>query len=108
MSRADSMACITNEAEAGCLIAFACGPNEAAVDKSPNQRNSLLTYHLLQHITEPNLKIDEIVKRTNDGILKDANGQLPNHQSGDLHTSIIYLNSMDGDFTEQNTRSKYH
>ena len=40
------------QSHAGSLIAYACGPNQAAWDRSPGRRNSLFTYHLLEHLAK--------------------------------------------------------
>ncbi|CAF4184886.1 unnamed protein product, partial [Adineta steineri] len=57
-------------AVAGSFIGFACDANTVAVDKSTNGRNSLFTSHLLQHIDQLNLTIDEIMYDVCDGVRK--------------------------------------
>jgi uncharacterized caspase-like protein len=78
---------------AGSLIVFACGPDEKTFDRSRNDRNSLFTYHLLEHIAEPNLKLEEMMCRVCDGVYEDSAGQLYTYRISSLRTSNIYFNS---------------
>ena len=98
---------MTMKGVAGSLIAFACGPNEKTFDKSPNRRNGLFTYHLLQHITEPNLKIEEIMCRVCDGVYGDSGGELYTYRLSCLRTSKIYLNVEEPTTTPRLNLSKY-
>ncbi|CAF4954733.1 unnamed protein product, partial [Rotaria socialis] len=74
--QSDSTSATTIKGVAGSLTVFACGSNEIAFERSKNDRNSLFTYHLLQHIDEPNLKIEEMMSRVCDGVYEDSNEQL--------------------------------
>jgi len=85
---------------AGSLTVFACGPNEEAFERSRNNRNSLFTYHLLEHIAKPNLKIDEMMCQVCDGVYDDSNGQLYTYRLSTLRTSKLYFN-----FTEKGMSS---
>ncbi|CAF1281067.1 unnamed protein product [Adineta steineri] len=63
---------------ADSLICFSCDTNAVALDDSRNGRNGLFTYHLLQHIDQPNLTIDEIMYAVCDGVMKEtADDQCP-------------------------------
>ncbi|CAF1491135.1 unnamed protein product [Rotaria sp. Silwood1] len=88
----DSTIASTIKGVAGSLVVFAYGPNENAFDRSPNTRNSLFTYHLLKHIGERNLKIDEIMCRVCDGVYEDSAGQLYTYRLSSLQTSQVYFN----------------
>ncbi len=55
----------------GTLIAFASAPNTSALNnKSGN--NSLFTKHLLLHISEPGLKIEDLLKKVRLGVKADS------------------------------------
>ncbi|CAF0821243.1 unnamed protein product [Adineta steineri] len=60
-------------AVAGSFIGFACDANKIALSESSNGRNSLFIYHLLQHIDQPNLTIDDIMYNVCDGVMKETN-----------------------------------
>ncbi|CAF0843611.1 unnamed protein product [Adineta steineri] len=59
---------------AGSFISFACDANKVAADESRNGRNSLFTSHLLRHIDQPYLTIDDIMCEVCDGVMKETNG----------------------------------
>jgi uncharacterized caspase-like protein len=77
---------------AGSMIAYACGPNESTLEDSKNGRNSMFTYHLLKHIAEPNLKVDEIMCRVCNGMFEDTNGKSCSHRLSSLRTPNVYFN----------------
>ncbi|CAF1281084.1 unnamed protein product [Adineta steineri] len=60
-------------AVADSFISFACDANEVAFDESTNGRNSIFISHLLQHIGQPNLTIDEIMSDVCGGVMKETN-----------------------------------
>jgi len=76
---------------AGSLIAFACGPNEVSLENSKNGRNSMFTYHLLKHIAEPNLRVDEIMCRVCNGIVEDTDGRSCSYWLSSLRTPNVYF-----------------
>ncbi|CAF3894216.1 unnamed protein product [Adineta steineri] len=61
------------QAVAGSFIGFACDANKVAADESRNGRNSLFTSHLLRHIDQPYLTIDDIMCEVCDGVMKETN-----------------------------------
>lgn len=83
---------IPMQAHKGSLVVYACGPNQKALDCSRNKRNGLFTYHLLQHIDERNLKVEEMMARVCGGVDKDTNGELQVHRSSCLSTPDVYFN----------------
>ncbi|CAM2714864.1 unnamed protein product [Rotaria socialis] len=91
--QSNSTSATTIKGVAGSLTVFACGSNEIAFERSKNDRNSLFTYHLLQHIDEPNLKIEEMMSRVCDGVYEDSNEQLYTYRLCTLRTSKIYFNN---------------
>lgn len=95
MSKTDFTTRPKNEAKAGYLIAFACGPNGAAIDRSPNQRNGFFTYRLLQYLTVPNLKLEEILRNADYELSKYSDESLRIHQYSELRTAEIYLNRVE-------------
>ena len=92
---------------ANSLIVFACGPNQATLDKAPNHRNSLFTYHLLQHIALPNLSVREILVDVFAGVWKDSTNTMRVDQSGGLPTSDVYLNCVGDSPTPATDTSMY-
>lgn len=80
------------QALAGSLVAYACETNKVAYDNGKNRRNSIFTSHLLEHIAEPNVRIEEIMSRVCNGVMNDSkNGQIP-VRSSSLRNSNIYFN----------------
>ncbi|CAF1273603.1 unnamed protein product [Adineta steineri] len=54
------------------LIAFACAPGEISYDVSVNDQNSLFTWHLLQHIAQPNQDIAMILRNVAQGVQNET------------------------------------
>ena len=77
----------------GSLIAFACGPDAATFDTSPNKRNGLFTYHLLKHLTKPDFKVEEMMCLVCDVVYEDSDGTLFTHRTVCLRTSNVYFNA---------------
>ncbi len=73
-------------APSGTVVAYATGPGEVASDGDGN--NGLYTQELLKNMREPNLKIEEMLKRTRIAVKEKTNGQ-----------QVPWENtSLDGDF----------
>lgn len=73
-------------APSGTVVAYATGPGEVASDG--DGKNGLYTQELLKHMREPNLKIEEVLKRTRIAVKEKTNGQ-----------QVPWENtSLDGDF----------
>ena len=66
---------------AGSMIAYACDSNESTLEDFKNGRNSMFTYHLLKHVAEPNLKVDEMMCRV-------CNGMFERYSNGKVMFSI--------------------
>lgn len=60
----------------GTLIAFASAPGKTASDNSGGD-NSLYTKHLLRHIFEPGVKIEEMLKEVRLGVTQESDRQTP-------------------------------
>ncbi|CAF0899935.1 unnamed protein product [Adineta steineri] len=73
------------------FIGFSCTANKVALDKSKNDRNSLFTSYLLQHINQPNLTIDEIMNDVCDGVMKETNNDQCPFRVSSLRQKV-YLN----------------
>ncbi|MBS1812084.1 MAG: caspase family protein [Acidobacteria bacterium] len=73
-------------APSGTVVAYATGPGEVASDG--DGKNGLYTQELLRHMREPNLKVEEVLKRTRIAVKEKTNGQ-----------QVPWENtSLDGDF----------
>jgi Caspase domain len=73
-------------APSGTVVAYATGPGEVASDG--DGKNGLYTQELLKHMREPNLKIEEVLKRTRIAVKEKTSGQ-----------QVPWENtSLDGDF----------
>ena len=73
-------------APSGTVVAYATGPGEVASDG--DGKNGLYTQELLRNLREPNLKIEEVLKRTRISVKDKTNGQ-----------QVPWENtSLDGDF----------
>jgi hypothetical protein len=73
-------------APSGTVVAYATGPGEVASDG--DGRNGLYTQELLRNMREPNLKIEEVLKRTRIAVKEKTKGQ-----------QVPWENtSLDGDF----------
>ena len=68
----------TMQGVAGSIIAFACEAGKTALDGSKNGRNGIFTAHLLEHIAQPNVTIDEVMYHICDGVMTESqDGQCP-------------------------------
>lgn len=55
----------------GTMIAFASAPNTSA-SNNKSGKNSLFTKHLLLHISEPGLKVEDLWKKVRLGVIQDS------------------------------------
>ncbi|CAF4138896.1 unnamed protein product, partial [Adineta steineri] len=76
---------------ADSFIGFACDANKVAADESRNGRNGLFTSHLLQHIDQPNLTIDEVMYVVCDGVMKETDDDQCPFRLSSLRRKV-YLN----------------
>ncbi|HEX4948703.1 MAG TPA: caspase domain-containing protein [Blastocatellia bacterium] len=73
-------------APSGTVVAYATGPGEVASDGDGN--NGLYTQELIKNIREPNVRIEDVLKRTRIAVKEKTNGQ-----------QVPWENtSLDGDF----------
>lgn len=90
--------CSTNmpllRGSAGSLIVFACGPDQKTFNKSRNSRNSLFTYHLLEYINIPKLRIEEMMCRVCNGVFEDTGEETFTYRLSTLRMSDIYFNEV--------------
>jgi hypothetical protein len=64
------------DAPTGSLIAYSTAPGEVAADGP--ERNGIFTKHLIQHMLEPNLPIEQVLKRVRINVANETNGrQIP-------------------------------
>ena len=87
----DSGGLSTMRAVAGSLIAFACDTDKTVQDGSLNGRNSIFTAHLLEHIAQPNITVDEIMCDVCDGVMKESNDDQCPFRVSSLRRKV-YLN----------------
>ena len=79
----------------GSMIVFACAPDEVTMANSKNGRNSLFTYYLLKYITQPNLKIDEMMCHICNQMFEDTDGKSCSYRISSLRTPDIYFNTLE-------------
>jgi uncharacterized caspase-like protein len=60
------------EAPLGTMIAFSTAPDGVALD-NPQEKNSLFTKHLLQHIQSPGLPVEMLFKRVRVAVSEETN-----------------------------------
>jgi uncharacterized caspase-like protein len=66
------------QAAQGSLVAYATSPGEVALDGTERERNGVYTKHLLQHITQKGLSVEELFKRVRIGVWEETKGrQIP-------------------------------
>ncbi|CAF1487314.1 unnamed protein product [Adineta steineri] len=76
---------------ADSFIGFACDANKVVLDISTDDRNGLFTSHLLQHIDQPNLTIDEIMNDVCDSVMRETNDDQCPFRVSSLRRKV-YLN----------------
>ena len=84
--RSGSRGLAVMSAPSGTVVAYATGPGEVASDG--DGKNGLYTQELLKNLNEPNLKIEDVLKRTRIAVKEKTKGQ-----------QVPWENtSLDGDF----------
>ncbi|QZT36568.1 caspase family protein [Halosquirtibacter xylanolyticus] len=79
-------------APTGTIIAFSTSPGQTALDSGSNDRNSIYTEALLNHLEDENISIEEFFKRVRTTVYNLSNKR----QTSWEHTSLIgdiFLNS---------------
>jgi uncharacterized caspase-like protein len=59
------------QAPPATIIAYACAADQLSTTLSRNNRNSMYTYHLLNHICTPNIDIDLVLRRVAKDVEQD-------------------------------------
>jgi uncharacterized caspase-like protein len=88
----------TMKASAGSLVAFPCAPGCTTEDVSQNHRNGLFTFHLLQHIAQPNTSIENILCHVFDGVEKETKGAQTPYRVSSFRYPNISFNIVDKNF----------
>jgi FKBP-type peptidyl-prolyl cis-trans isomerase len=78
------------EAPSGSLVAFATAPGSTA-DENRDGRNGLYTYHLLQHIEVPGLRLEDVFKRVRAGVEAASNRRQSPEEISKLTTDFYFL-----------------
>ncbi len=60
------------QAPPATIIAYACAVDQSSTTRSKNNRNSMYTYHLLNHIGTPNIDIDLVLRRVAKDVEQDS------------------------------------
>lgn len=76
-------------APSGTVVAYATGPGEVASDG--DGQNGLYTQELLRNMREPNLKIEEVLKRTRIAVKEKTNGQQVPWENTSLDGDFYFL-----------------
>jgi hypothetical protein len=82
------------EALVGTLIAFATAPDSVAADGSG--KNGVYTEHLLRHITEPGLRIEDVFKRTRFAVRQETGGRQVPWENTSLEGDFYFVASAPG------------
>lgn len=77
------------DAPPGTLIAFATAPGSLAVDGSG--RNGLYTQHLLRHMGEPGVPVEDLFKRVRTGVRQASRGVQVPWESTSLETAFTFV-----------------
>jgi hypothetical protein len=77
------------DAPKGSFVVFATAPGATAADG--DGRNGVFTSHFLKNMTVQNLKIEEVMKRVRNGVLKETNSQQIPWQSSSLTGDFYFV-----------------
>ncbi len=83
------------DAPAGTLVAFATAPGSVAMDGG-NQRNSLYTRHLLDHIGAPGLPVEQLFKRVRIAVAQETKWLQVPWESSSLMGDFCFRTPPDG------------
>jgi len=78
----------------GTLIAFASAENTPA-SNNKRENNSVYTKHLLRYITEPGLKIEDMLKKVRLGVSEDTHGEQIPWENGSLMGDFCFAGCAD-------------
>jgi len=82
------------DAPSGTLVAFSTAPGTEASDGSG--RNGLFSKHLLANIRVPGLSVEQIFKRTRDGVERESGGMQSPREESSLKGEDYYIFPLDG------------
>ena len=91
------------DAPKGSLIAYATAPGSVAADGYG--RNGIYTKYLLEYISNPNLKVEEILKQVRVDVINETNDKQIPWESSSL-TGEFYFASKRGIVVAQNLKAK--
>ena len=77
------------DAPSGTLISFATRPGSTAYDGDGS--HGLYTQHLLQHMNEPNLPVEQMLKRVVSGVKKESKGQQEPWMEGAIEGDFYFV-----------------
>ena len=77
------------DAPVGTLISFATAPGQVASDG--NGKNGLYTQHLLENITRPGLKIEDLFKTVRVNVRKDSGGKQTPWETSSLEGDFYFV-----------------
>ena len=83
----------------GSFLAYATAPGSVAADGTG--RNGIFTKHLLKHIVEPGLSINDILMRTRRGVLAETGKKQVPWQSSSLTENFYFLAQRDAQVDER-------
>jgi len=76
-------------APSGSFIAYATAPGSVAADGKA--RNGIFTAHLLQNMTIPDLKIEDVLKRVRNGVMRETGDKQVPWQSSSLTGDFYFV-----------------
>ena len=88
--RTDQKGLARMDAPTGSLVAYATAPGDVAADG--NEKNGIFTKYLIRHMSEPNLSIEQVLKRVRIDVAGQTNGRQIPWESSSL-MGDFYFNS---------------
>lgn len=79
------------DAPKGSLIAYATAPGQVAADGK--RRNGVFTQHLLRHLVSPGLKVEDILKRTRNDVMRETGDQQVPWESSSLRGDFYFAST---------------
>ena len=96
--RAEQKGLARMDAPMGSLIAYATSPGKVAADGP--ERNGVFTKYLIKHMVEPNLPIEQVLKRVRIDVARETNRlQIP-WESSSLMGNFYFNSAKDADVME--------
>ncbi|CAF1327468.1 unnamed protein product [Adineta steineri] len=92
------------EVQRDSIIVFACAPGKLAMDVAKNGRNGLFTFHLLQHIAQPNVDIEMLMRDVSKGVSNESNGNQKPHRVSSIESRHLSLNTVHEEIEQIQTK----